>query len=109
MPRRKSWLTSSLSSRPDGAAHPRPASRRQAAMPRAFQFNRVVAVDTFCVHFDGRSIPFINCVDHGTNYQVVARYEGGRPRRWHALSHVGFDTSDLPISWSATVDQSSRG
>ncbi|CAK0801137.1 unnamed protein product [Prorocentrum cordatum] len=94
---------------PDCAAHPRPASRRQVATPHTFQFNRVVGVDTFFVSFEGRSIAFLNCIDHGTNYQVVARYEGGRPGRGLALSHVGFDTSAHPSSLSATAGPSSKG
>eukprot|EP00959_Pyramimonas_sp_CCMP1952_P278721 5827655-Pyramimonas_sp.AAC.1 len=51
-------------------------------MPHAFQFNRVVAVDTFFAPFSGRSVAFLNCVDHGTNYQVVAKYEGGAAEAW---------------------------
>ena len=49
----------------------REVTRRKAAFPRTFEFNRVVGVDTFFVKWKNKNIPFLNIVDHGTNWQVV--------------------------------------
>ena len=35
-------------------------------------FNRVVALDCLEVPWKGKKYWFLNCVDHGTNYQVLA-------------------------------------
>eukprot|EP00434_Breviolum_minutum_P029882 symbB.v1.2.026423.t1/scaffold2638.1/size74318/2 len=50
----------------------REITRRKAAFPRTFEFNRILGVDTFFVKWQGKSYPFLNMVDHGTNWQVVA-------------------------------------
>ena len=49
----------------------REISRRPAAFPRTFEFNRIIGVDTFFVKWKGKSIPFLNVVDHGSNWQTV--------------------------------------
>eukprot|EP00959_Pyramimonas_sp_CCMP1952_P039179 820152-Pyramimonas_sp.AAC.1 len=54
-------------------------------MPRAYQFNRVVAVDSFYLSFGGKLFTFLNMICHGTNYQVVARYEGGARDAWECF------------------------
>ena len=41
-------------------------------------FNRVVALDCLEVPWKGKKCWFLNCVDHGTNYQVLA-FLGERP------------------------------
>ena len=58
-------------------AQKRPPERRRVAMPRTFQFNRVLGIDTFFVTIQDQQVPFLNIVCHGTNFQVVARYDGG--------------------------------
>ena len=50
----------------------RPTASRRAALPRTFALNRIIAVDLFFVAFQSRQIPFLNVVDHGTNFQLVA-------------------------------------
>ena len=60
----------------------REITRRKAAFPRTFEFNRVVGVDTFFVKWKGKNIPFLNVVDHGTNWQMVTMVRpvgGGEP------------------------------
>ena len=60
----------------------REVTRRKAAFPRTIEFNRIVGVDTFFVKWKGKSIPFLNVVDHGTNWQMVAMVrpvDGGEP------------------------------
>ena len=41
-------------------------------------FNRVVALDCLEVPWKGKKYWFLNCVDHGTNYQVLG-FLGDRP------------------------------
>ena len=50
----------------------REISRRKAAFPRSFEFNRIIGIDTFFVKWQGKSMPFLNVVDHGSNWQMVA-------------------------------------
>ena len=49
----------------------RPRARRRAAMPRTYQFNRIVGADTFKVTLAGVIHNFLNSVCHGTNYQMI--------------------------------------
>ena len=74
----------------------REVQRRVAAFPRTFTFNRIVAVDTFYVPWQGTSVPIMNIVDHGTHYQVAvpikeldgSPHRGGTPRSeeaWRAF------------------------
>ena len=56
--------------------------RRRAAFPRTFEFNRIVGVDVFYIKFKGKKIPFLNVVDHGSNWQAVGLIRpeaGGEP------------------------------
>eukprot|EP00435_Cladocopium_sp_Y103_P035246 s245_g9.t1 len=60
----------------------REVRRRAAAYPRTFEFNRIVGVDTFFVKFNGKKIPFLNIVCHGSNWQAVCMVRplsGGEP------------------------------
>ena len=62
-----------------------PLPRRKAQCPRLFSFNRVVSIDVFYVRFKDTSVPVLNMVCSGTNYQVVQRLEGnsdGTPSSW---------------------------
>eukprot|EP00439_Symbiodinium_sp_Y106_P022367 s729_g2.t1 len=74
----------------------REVQRRVAAFPRTFTFNRIVAVDTFYVPWQGMSVPIMNIVDHGTHYQVAvpikeldgSHHRGGTPsseEAWRAF------------------------
>ena len=79
----------------------REITRRKAAFPRTFEFNRILGIDTFFVKWQGKSLPFLNMVDHGSNWQVVvlvrpvtgdhAEPSGGNPsaeETWlHFLRH----------------------
>ena len=49
----------------------REITRRKAAFPRTFEFNRILGIDSFFVKWQGKSLPFLNMVDHGSNWQVV--------------------------------------
>ena len=74
----------------------RQVSRRKAAYPRTFEFNRIVGADTFFIKWGQKKIPFLNLVDHGSNWQSVCMVrprEGGEPSNgnpssedtWHCL------------------------
>ncbi|OLP94162.1 hypothetical protein AK812_SmicGene23826 [Symbiodinium microadriaticum] len=60
----------------DCEARRSPIPRRKAQCPRLFTFNRVVSIDTFYVRFQNASVPVLNMVCSGTNYQVVQRLDG---------------------------------
>ena len=83
----------------------KPVSRRKAAFPRTFSFNRIVSVDYFFVAFQGRTQAFLNIICHGTNYQQVAwlsDYTSGPPpsrSTWKLL----FDTWLQPFGLPETV------
>ncbi len=51
----------------------RPDNRRRAHCPRSFAFNRVVSTDVLYVKFQQKSIPILNMVCTGSNYQVAQR------------------------------------
>ena len=57
----------------------RQISRRRAAYPRTFEFNRIVGADVFFVKWGSKKVPFLNLVDHGSNWQcvVMVRPAGG--------------------------------
>ena len=50
--------------------------RRKAQCPRIFGFNKALSIDIFYLKFNGASVPFLNMVCSGTNYQVVQRVSG---------------------------------
>ncbi|CAE7403523.1 unnamed protein product, partial [Symbiodinium necroappetens] len=58
------------------AAKRLPDHRRKGQCPRVHSFNRVLSVDVFYVPVKGSSIPILNVVCHGTNYQVAHRIHG---------------------------------
>ena len=73
--------------------------RRRAAIPRTFEFNRIVGADVFYIHWGGKQQPFLNLVDHGSNWQSVALVRpstggvpsGGTPSSsdcWHAFRNA---------------------
>jgi len=53
------------------AAHSRPRSRRRAAVPRTYQFNKILGADTFKITMNGVVYNYLNLVCHGTNFQLV--------------------------------------
>ena len=60
----------------------REVGRRRAAFPRTFEFNKIVGLDVFYLKWGGRKIPFLNVVDHGSNFQAVSLVrpeKGGDP------------------------------
>ena len=59
-------------------ARGRAGTRRPAAVPKTYVFNRVVALDCLEVPWNGKKYWFLRGVDHGTNYQVLA-FLGERP------------------------------
>lgn len=61
---------------PDCASHPRQRANRKAAVPRTYQFNKIVGCDTFKVTMGGTIYNFLNLVDSGTNYQMVCLVGG---------------------------------
>ena len=46
--------------------------RRRAAYPRTFEFNKIIGGDIFFVKWGGKKMPFLNVVDHGSNWQAVS-------------------------------------
>ncbi len=56
---------------PDCEAHAAQNPRRKASMPRTYEFNKIVAMDLLYVKTKSDTIPFLNVVCHGTNYQQV--------------------------------------
>ena len=75
----------------------REISRRKAAYPRTFEFKCIVGVDTFFIKWQGKSMPFLNVVDHGSNWQMIAllrpvegdtlQPSGGNPTSEEAWMH----------------------
>lgn len=51
----------------------KPDNRRRAHCPRSFAFNRVVSIDVFYIKFQQKSIPILNMVCTGSNYQIAQR------------------------------------
>ena len=51
----------------------RPDNRRRAHCPRSFAFNRVVSIDVLYIKFQQKSIPILNMVCTGSNYQIAQR------------------------------------
>eukprot|EP00435_Cladocopium_sp_Y103_P027150 s2554_g6.t1 len=49
----------------------REVRRRPAAYPRTFEFNRIAGADIFYIKWNGKKIPFLNVVDHGSNWQTT--------------------------------------
>lgn len=49
-----------------------PKSRRKAAVPPTYAFNKVVGIDLFYITYERKQVPFLNCVDHGTGFQMCA-------------------------------------
>ncbi len=80
----------------------RPISRRKAAFPRVFSFNRIVGVDFFYISWDGKTLAFLNIVCHGTNLQQVGwlqNYDGGAPNSketWNLFSQLWVRPFGLP-------------
>ena len=70
-----------------------PDHRRKAHCPRIVSFNRVVSMDVFYLPFQNVSVPVLNMVCSGTNFQIVQRIEshgGGTPSSaatWRAFLH----------------------
>ena len=56
----------------DCDAHTKPQPSRKAAIPRTYEFNRIIALDVFYIPLRGQSLPILNIICHGTNFQVAA-------------------------------------
>ena len=56
----------------DCDAHTKPQPSRKAAIPRTYEFNRIIALDVFYISLRGQSLPVLNIICHGTNFQVAA-------------------------------------
>ena len=75
----------------------RPDNRRRAHCPRSFTFNRVLSIDVLYVNFQQKSVPILNMVCTGSNYQVAQRLpipegsHGGTPTSetvWRHFLHT---------------------
>ena len=72
----------------------RSVSRRKAAFPRTFTFNRILGLDYFFISWQSKTLAFLNVVCHGSNLQQVALlrgYEGGTPNsksNWKLLNEL---------------------
>ena len=56
----------------DCDAHSKPQPSRKAAIPRTYEFNRIIALDALYILLRGQSLPVLNIICHGTNFQVAA-------------------------------------
>ena len=56
----------------DCDAHTKPQPSRKAAIPRTYEFNRIIALDVFYIPLRGQSLLVLNIICHGTNFQVAA-------------------------------------
>ena len=71
----------------------RPDNRRRAHCPRSFAFNRVLSIDVLFVKFQQKSVPILNMVCTGSNYQVAQRLpipegsQGGTPTSENVWRH----------------------
>ncbi|CAK0864783.1 unnamed protein product, partial [Prorocentrum cordatum] len=69
----------------DCQAHSRTAASRPAAVPKTFEFNKIIALDTFFLTFKDQQLAFLNVICHGTNFQVVELYDGTALGAWRAF------------------------
>ena len=80
----------------------KPVERRHAAIPRTFQFNRIIGLDFFFLSFDNRTYAFLNAVCHGTNFQQVGllkNYDGGVPssqETWRLFHRIWIQPFGIP-------------
>ena len=56
----------------DCDTHTKPQPSRKAAIPRTYEFNRIIALYVFYIPLRGQSLPILNIICHGTNFQVGA-------------------------------------
>ena len=56
----------------DCDAHTKPQPSRKAAIPRTYEFNRIIALDVSYIPLRGQSHQVLNIICHGTNFQVAA-------------------------------------
>ena len=56
----------------DRDAHTKPQPSRKAAIPGTYEFNLIIALDVFYIPLRGQSLPILNIICHGTNFQVPA-------------------------------------
>ena len=56
----------------DFDAHTKPQLSRKGAIPRTYEFHRIIAFDLFYIPLRGQSLPILNIICHGTNFQVAA-------------------------------------
>ena len=56
----------------DCDAHTKPQLSRKGAIPRTYEFHRIIALDLFYIPLRGQSLPILNIICHGTNFQVAA-------------------------------------
>ena len=80
----------------------RPISRRKAAFPRVFSFNRIIGIDFLYISRENRTLAFLNVVCHGTNLQQIGwlkDYDGGSPSSkaaWELFSQLWIRPFGLP-------------
>ena len=48
----------------DCDAHTKPQPSRKAAIPRTYEFNRIIALDVFYIPLRGQSLPVLNIICH---------------------------------------------
>ena len=56
----------------DCDAHSKPQPPRKAAIPRTYEFNRIIALDVLYIPLRGQSPPVLNIIRRGTICQVAA-------------------------------------
>ena len=64
---------------------------RKPAIPRTYEFNRIIAVDVFYIPLRGQSFAVLNIIYHGTKFQVAAlmRQDGTPQLQWFGLLFSG--------------------
>ena len=89
----------------DCDAHTKPQPSRKGAIPRTYEFNRIIALDVFYIPLRGQSLPILNIICDGTNFQVAASCDKtGLPQlQWFGLLFSGhlrryFGTPDVMIT-----------
>ncbi len=79
-----------------------PITRRKAAYPRTFSFNRILGLDIVYVSFLGKTVAMLNVVCHGTNLQQIGfirGYESGTPNSkatWKCFNDLWLRPFGLP-------------
>ena len=71
----------------DCDAHSKPQPSRKAAIPRTYEFNRIIALDAFNISLREQSLPVLNIFCHGAKFQVAAHATRRDPHGRSSVVH----------------------